>query len=92
MAVSGQQLSKHVPIVRQVQQLDYNNERGVLYMVRAEMLWAGQFEATSSVARRWLAGNGVSAEAGESPLLETFAREPLVKTQQAGKGLAYSHL
>jgi hypothetical protein len=29
-------------------------------------------------------------EAEESPLLEAFAREPLVKTQQAGKGLAGS--
>jgi hypothetical protein len=30
----------------------------------------------------------VRAEAEESPLLETDARERLVKTQQAGKGLA----
>jgi hypothetical protein len=34
------------------------------------------------------AGNGVSAEAEESPLLEAFARERLVKTQQGEKGLA----
>jgi hypothetical protein len=32
--------------------------------------------------------NAVSTEAEESPLLEVVARERLVKTQQAGKGLA----
>jgi hypothetical protein len=34
------------------------------------------------------AGNGVSTEAEESPLLEAVTRERLVKTQLAGKGLA----
>jgi hypothetical protein len=32
--------------------------------------------------------SNVSTEAEESPLLEAVARERLVKTQQAGKGLA----
>jgi hypothetical protein len=32
--------------------------------------------------------NDVSTEAEESPLLEIVAREGLVKTQEAGKGLA----
>jgi hypothetical protein len=35
-------------------------------------------------------GEGLSAEAEESPLLETVARERLVKTQQAGKDLAFA--
>jgi hypothetical protein len=30
------------------------------------------------------------AEAEESPLLETVTKERLVKTQQAGKGLAFA--
>jgi hypothetical protein len=42
----------------------------------------------SSVSRWWPAENGVSAEAEDSPPLETVARERLVKTQQARKGLA----
>jgi hypothetical protein len=33
---------------------------------------------------------GLEPEAEESPLLEAVARERLVKTQQAGKGLADS--
>jgi hypothetical protein len=42
----------------------------------------------SSVVGWWPAGDGVSAEAEESSLLEAVARERLVKTQQAVKGLA----
>jgi hypothetical protein len=33
-----------------------------------------------SVMRQWPAGNGISAEAEESPLLETVTRRRLVKT------------
>jgi hypothetical protein len=42
----------------------------------------------SSVARLWPVGNGVRAEAEESPLLEAVTRKRLVKTLQAGKDLA----
>jgi hypothetical protein len=34
----------------------------------------------SSVVRRWLAGNGVSAEAEESPLLEAVTEKRLMDT------------
>jgi hypothetical protein len=34
----------------------------------------------SSVVRRWLAGNGVSAQAEESPLLEAVTRKRLVES------------
>jgi hypothetical protein len=47
-AFSGQWLGKHVPIARQLQQMDYNKGNVVFYVVRPEMLWAGQFGATSS--------------------------------------------
>jgi hypothetical protein len=42
----------------------------------------------SSVVGWWPAGDGVSAEAEGSSLLESVAGERLVKTQQAGKVLA----
>jgi hypothetical protein len=40
------------------------------------------------LVRRWLAENGVSAEAEESSLLEAVVREQLVKTPQAREDLA----
>jgi hypothetical protein len=48
-----------------------------LLLVRAERLQAGYLPDS----------NYVSTEVEESPTLETVARERLVKTQQAGKGL-----
>jgi hypothetical protein len=44
----------------------------------------------SLVLRRCPAGNGVSVEAEEPPLLETVIRKRLVKTLQAGKDLVFA--
>jgi hypothetical protein len=44
----------------------------------------------NSVGREPSFGENLSAEAEESPLLEAFTTERLVKTQHAGKDLARS--
>jgi hypothetical protein len=38
----------------------------------------------------WPAGNGVSAEAEESPLLEAVSRKRLVQTLQVGEDLVFA--
>jgi hypothetical protein len=48
--VSEKRLGKHVPAESNTHvTIDLLWKQGVFYVVRAEMLWAGQFEATSSV-------------------------------------------
>jgi hypothetical protein len=86
--ISEQVLGKHVPAeINAHLTIDLLCKRGVIH---AEMLWAGQFEATSLVEFCKGGGNKRTwaREAEESPLLEAVARERLVRTQQAGKGLA----
>jgi hypothetical protein len=43
-------------------------------------LWSNSDSELSSLVRRWSAGNGVSLEVEESPLLEAITRKRLVET------------
>jgi hypothetical protein len=65
---------------------------GVLYVVRAEELSWRQLGWPSLVSWEYCTGGCEertwACEAEESPLLEDYARERLVLTQQAGKDLA----
>jgi hypothetical protein len=50
MAVPEQRLGKHVPVETNTHvTMDLLWKRGVFYELRAEKLWAGQFEETSFV-------------------------------------------
>jgi hypothetical protein len=65
-------------------------ETGCFCVVRAEMLEATDKVSWASVefCMGGYEGRTWAREAEKSPLLKTAARERLVKTQQAGKGLA----
>jgi hypothetical protein len=104
-ALSGQQLSKHVPVKQTqhlllgsrflvIQQLDYNNGSGAFSM------WSMPKGYKGKGARLQLSRFCMEVceertsvhEAEESPLLEAAARKRLVKTQQDGKDLPCSDL
>jgi hypothetical protein len=63
-------------------------EKECFYVVNAEELPRRQLERPGQFCTEVCQERTLGREAEESPLLETVAREWLVKTQQDGKGLA----
>jgi hypothetical protein len=91
--VSGQQLSKHAPVDRQLQQLDCNNGNGVFYVWSVPICYEQKCLKQRVQLRVEFYTGGCkdttwACEDEEYPMLEAFARQGLVKKQQAGIGLA----
>jgi hypothetical protein len=59
-------------------------------MVLVEVLEANDKVRPSSVERCWPAGNVMSVETEEPPLLKAVTRKLLVKTLQAGEELVFT--
>jgi hypothetical protein len=89
-AISGQRLGKHVPVARQLQQLDYKNGSGVFSIRSVPRCYEDsvkqrvQLRDGGQPAVEWV------REAEECPMLEAVGRERQVKIQQAERGLAGS--
>jgi hypothetical protein len=92
--VSRQQLSKHIPVARQQilnNATSWTTTVQELFSTRSVPRGYKRDEVWSLVDSKFCMGvceeRTSACEAEESPLLEAIAREQLVKTQQAGKGL-----